>query len=282
MRLDPFPDRRGRVPFAVIGALLLLTSATLATSIAGRPVQTGYDAGPALAASWTATHAAVERAVLRASVAAAREPVVERADTPYGRVLNATDPFRDALRLRISLAVARALPESAVTVDGVRATASLPAVASPADARAAIDRVTLTEVENGTVLRVRIRGVRVVAARAGGVVESRERPVTVTAPTPVLAVHRRVRLFETRLHRGVAAGSGLARRATVSLTALAEARRSRAARWRADRGRRREPTRRARDEPERPLARTRGVRERGPARRERDARAAVTVAGRDL
>ncbi|GAD53648.1 hypothetical protein MBEHAL_2408 [Halarchaeum acidiphilum MH1-52-1] len=40
----------------------------------------------------------------------------------------------------------------------------------------------------------------------------------------MLAVHRRVRLFETRLHRGVAAGSGLARRATVSLTALAEAR----------------------------------------------------------
>ncbi|GGM68336.1 hypothetical protein J2752_002088 [Halarchaeum rubridurum] len=224
MKLDPFPDQRGRVPFAVIGALLLLTSAALGAGIAGRPAPSGYDAGPALDASWTATHAATERAVLRASVDAARHPVLERADTPYGRVLNASDPFRDALRLRVYLAVADALPASAVTLDGVTATASLPEIDSPADADAAIDRVTLTGVESDTALRVRIDGVRVVATRARAVVESRERSITVTAPTPVLAVHERVGVFETRLDRGVADGPGLARRATVSLTALAEAR----------------------------------------------------------
>ncbi|GAA0293093.1 DUF7286 family protein [Halarchaeum salinum] len=224
MRLDPFPDQRGRIPFAVIGALLLITSAVLAAGIAGQPAATGYDAGPALAASWTATHAATERAVLRASVAAAQNPVLERADTPYGRVLNASDPFHDALRLRIYLAVADALPESAVTLDGVTATASLPGIVSPTDARTAIERVTLVGVENDTAIRVHVDGVRVVATRSGAVVDSRERTVTVTAPTPILAVHDRVGLFEARLDRGVTDGPGLARRATVSLTALAEAR----------------------------------------------------------
>ena len=224
LRLDPFPDQRGRVPFAVIGALLLITSAVLGAGIAGRPATSGYDAGPALAASWTATHAATERAVLRASVAAARNPVLEAADTPYGRALNASDPFYDALRLRVYLAVADALPESAVTLDGVTATASLPEIDSPADARAAIDRVSLAGVANGTSLRVRIAGVRVVATRARAVVESHERSITVTAPTPIIAVHRRVGLFAERLDRSVTDGPGLARRATVSLTALAETR----------------------------------------------------------
>jgi len=221
---DPFPDERGRVPFAVVGALLLVTSATLAAGIAARPPQSGYDAGPAVTSSWTAAHAALERAVLTASVRAARHPVVEAGDGPYGRVLNASDPFRDALRLRIYVAARRVLRESGVSVGGVNATPTLPPIHSPADARRAIGRVTLTAVRNGSALRVRLSGVTVVARRDGATVERRHRTVGVTAPTPVLAVHRRVRTFERRLHRGVFNGSGLARRVTVSLTAIAEAR----------------------------------------------------------
>ncbi|WP_435098244.1 DUF7286 family protein [Halarchaeum sp. P4] len=224
MRLDPFPDQRGRIPFAVIGALLLVTSATLATGIAAKPAQTGYDAAPAVEASWTAAGAAAERAVVIASIEAARYPVLDAADTPYGRALNASRPFRDSLRLRVYVAVRRALVDAPVTVGGVRAITSLPAIDSPADARAAIERVTLTGAHNGSALRVEIRAVTVTATRNGAVVEQLTRPLTVTAATPILAVRGRVATFEDLLDRGVFEGSGLARRVTVSLTLLAEAR----------------------------------------------------------
>ncbi|MFB6077346.1 MAG: hypothetical protein ABEJ80_00025, partial [Halarchaeum sp.] len=216
-------DDRGRVPFAVVGALLLVTSATLAVGIGAQPTPSGYDAGPAMAASWTATNAAAERAVLASSVRAARHPVVTPANTTYGRVVNGSDPFRAALRLRTYLALRDALDASAVTVDGVRAAASLPAIESPADARAAIDRVSLAPAANGSALRVRIENVAVVATRAGAPVERANRTLTVTADTPVLAVHERVRTFEARLDAGVSR-PGLARRVTLSLTTLAEAR----------------------------------------------------------
>ena len=224
MTRDPFSDRRGRVPFAAVGALLLVTSASLAAGIAAHPPVAGYDAGPAVEASWTAAHVAAQRAVLAASVRAARRPVVERADTPYGRTLNASDPFRDALRLRIYVALRRAFGAAAVTAGGVTAAASLPPIHSPADAASAIDRIGLRPAENGSAIRVRVRGVRVVARRSGGAVERVRRTLTVTAPTPVLSVHRRVRTFQRRLGRGPLEGSGLARRVTASLTAVAEAR----------------------------------------------------------
>ncbi|QLC33757.1 hypothetical protein EFA46_005950 [Halarchaeum sp. CBA1220] len=224
MRVDPFPDQRARIPFAVIGALLLVTSATLATGIAAKPAQTGYDAGPAIDASWSAAGVAAERAALTASVDAARAPVVAVANTSYGRALNASQPFRDALRLRIYVGVRDALAASPVTVEGVRAVASLPPVETPADARAAVERVTLAGVENGSALRVHVRDVTVTATRNGAIIERVARPLVVTAPTPVLAVHGRVATFEERLNTGVFEGSGLARRATASLTVLAEAR----------------------------------------------------------
>ncbi|GGL32533.1 hypothetical protein GCM10009037_15210 [Halarchaeum grantii] len=224
MRVDPFPDQRARIPFAVIGALLLVTSATLATGIAVKPSQTGYDAGPAIGASWSAAGAAAERAALTASVDAARSPVVAVANTSYGRALNASQPFRDALRLRIYVGVRDALAASPVTVEGVRAVASLPPIETPADARAAVERVTLAGVDDGSALRVHVRDVTVTATRNGAVIERIARPLVVTAPTPVLAVHGRVATFEERLNTGVFAGSGLARRATASLTVLAETR----------------------------------------------------------
>jgi len=212
---------RARVPFALVGVLLLVGSATLTASMAPR--------GPP--AAEPATERAVERTVAETNTAlrggvrsaardAARNPVVVPANTSAGRALNASTPFRDALRLRIYLAARDRLDGVETHVDGVRATASLP----PTDARRAIERVRIESAgPNGTLLRVRLRNVTVTAHRGDRVVERVVRNRTFVVRTPVLALHRRVEEYETRLNRGPLT-PGLGRRLTAQLYPVAWAR----------------------------------------------------------
>jgi len=218
-------DRRARVPFALVGVVLLVGAATFGAAISTRgPDRVDRDADVAMERTAAETTAAVRSAVGDAARAAAAEPVTSPAETPYGRILNPNRPFRDALRLRIYLAVHDRLSVTRYRRNDVTAVASLPEATTPAELRRAIDRIELRGVENGTALRVTIRNVTVTAREAGRVVARERRPRTVTVATPVLALHERTRTFETRLNRGPLEGPGLGRRLTARLYPIAWAR----------------------------------------------------------
>ncbi|WP_137283344.1 DUF7286 family protein [Halorussus salinisoli] len=227
-------DRRARVPFALVGVLLLVGSAGLSATLAGGPTPTTDESvGLAVDRATAATNTALRGAVARAGRQAARAPVTDTANTTAGRVLNESTPFRDALRIRVYLAARDALDSvdarTRVTrTDGVRASVSLPPIRNASDLRAAKRRVEIEpaggadRAENAG-LRVRIENVTVTATRGGRVVEREQFSPELVVATPALALHERVQRFESRLNRGPLA-SGLGRRLTGRLYAVAWAR----------------------------------------------------------
>jgi len=219
-------DRRGRVPFALVGVVLLVGSAGLsATLTAGPDPEIDRSVGTAIERTTAATNTALRGAVARAGRAAAREPVIAPADTPAGRVLNDSAPYRDALRLRVYLAARAALDGVAVRANGVRGTASLPPVGNASALRAAKRRIAIAPAGDpeDAGLRVRVRNVTVAASRDGRIVERTDASPSITVATPALALHERVERFERRLGRGPIA-PGLGRRLTARLYAVAWAR----------------------------------------------------------
>ncbi|WP_128477986.1 DUF7286 family protein [Halorussus pelagicus] len=228
-------DRRGRVPFALVGVLLLVGSAGISASLAGGPTpRTDDSVGVAVERTTAATNTALRGAVARAGRAAASAPVTAPGNSTAGRALNDSTPFRDALRLRIYLAAREDL--SAVGVgrsdigqsEGVRTSVSLPAIRNASDLRAAKRRVEIEpaggadRAENAG-LRVRIRNVTVTATRGGRVVERERIAPELVVATPALALHERTVRFESRLNRGPLA-PGLGRRLTARLYVAAWAR----------------------------------------------------------
>ncbi|MFC7081028.1 DUF7286 family protein [Halorussus caseinilyticus] len=108
-------DRRARVPFALVGVLLLVGSAGLSATLAGGPAPTTDESvGVAVDRATAATDTALRGAVARAGRRAAAAPVTDPANTTAGRVLNDSTPFRDSLRVRIYLAARSALGEVSV------------------------------------------------------------------------------------------------------------------------------------------------------------------------
>lgn len=212
-------DDRARVPFALIGVLLVLGSTAYVATVANQPAA---DFRPAetevIERTDAAVDAAVQRGSERAAADAAQEPVVEPAATEAGGVLDESDPFEDYLRLRIYAEVRSELAGAGVTVDGVRSEATLPAPSNAGELRAARDRVTLEEVDGG--IRVEIEDVTVRIYRDGVLVEERERTVERTIASPVLAIHEHVRTYEERLDRGPTEGPGLGRRLTARMYAV--------------------------------------------------------------
>nr|WP_257298902.1 hypothetical protein [Haloarchaeobius sp. FL176] len=217
-------DERARVPFAIVGVLLLVSSATLATTFLTRPSGGAEADGDAAmeradAAVTTALRAAVDRAARNA----AADPVVTPANTTYGRVLNESRAFRDALELRVYLQARRALAGVDASAGDARVTADLPAIGGPADARAAIERVSLARTGNGTV-SVAIANVSVSLWRHDRFVDRRTRTVRFTGSTPVLVAHDRVTEYQQRLNRGPTEGRGLGRQFASRLYAWTWAR----------------------------------------------------------
>lgn len=214
-------DDRGRVPFALIGVLLLVSSATLATTIdPGRPPSDSET--EVVTERTTATvQTELREAVTTASRAAAADPVVDPADTAAGRLLDEETAFRDALRLRIYLRARDRLSRVAVRRGEVTGSVSLPSTETRAKRRAAIDRVTIERADDdGTAIRVTVENVTVRTHRGGQVRSRTTISPTVTVVTPVLAAHDRVSTYQRRLDAGVTE-RGLSQRLTTQLYALA-------------------------------------------------------------
>ncbi len=226
-------DRRGRVPFALIGVLLLVMSTAYAAGVAEQGlVGEDRDVERAVERVDADTTTALKHAAREAAHAAAAEPVTRA--TPDGRSRGddtvATDAvrpgsaFEDAFRLRLAIAAAESLSETEATVGPVTAWASLPAVDDPDDLSEARGRVSVEPVANGTATRVTFRDVRTRATREGRVVADRTRDRTVVVAVPTLAAHERTERFEERLGRGPVEGPGLGRQLTASLYPMTWAR----------------------------------------------------------
>jgi len=216
-------DDRARVPFALVAVVLLLSSATLAATMHARPADgTDPDADAAVDRTVSATRTALVAATERAARDAARDPVITPANTTYGRLLDDERPFEEYLELRVYLAARRALSATDQRVRTVRVRPSLPPVESPADARRAIDRVSVDGADPG--VGVRVENVTMTVTRDGRRLARENRTFTVHVRTPVLAVHDRVETFERRLNRSALDGPGLGRRLTGRLYAVVWAR----------------------------------------------------------
>jgi len=219
-------DRRGRVPFALVGVLLLVGASVYATGLADRAEPAiERPAAEAMDDVVRDTRPALRTAVQDAARDAARNPVTDPADTEAGRALNDSDPFVDALRLRIAAAAREELSGVDREHGDVQASVSLPEIdGSTASFRRAKRGIELRPVDDGASIAVTVRNLTVQAERDGRVVAQRQLNVSLTVETPVLALHQRTEQYEERLNRGALDGEGLSRGLTTRLTAVAMAR----------------------------------------------------------
>ncbi len=218
-------DRRGRVPFALVGILLLVGSATVATTaVAPRHDPPAVDRAVREAAA--TTQPALRGAVGDAARAAAADPLLQFAPTRWGSELSdgSDSPFRAGLELRVYRHARQRLAAIDARAGRVRASAHLPPVETPEDAARALRRVDVAPSgPDNASLRVTVEGVRVVATRDGRTVGTRQVAPTVTVPSPVFALQERGKAFEERLNAGPLS-KGLGRRLTVRLYGAAWAR----------------------------------------------------------
>jgi hypothetical protein len=217
-------DERARVPFALIGVLLLVTSTTYAGGLADQGL-VGEDRSVERAVERIDADAtaALRAAAREAAHDAAAEPVTRAPEAGTGAVREGS-AFADAFRIRLAVGAADALSAVETDVGGVTATASLPAVDGREDLAAARDRVHVEPVANGTATRVTFEAVSTTATRDGRTVVNRTGNRTVVVAVPTLAAHERTERFEERLSRGPVAGPGLGRQLTASLYPMTWAR----------------------------------------------------------
>lgn len=213
---------RARVPFALVGVLLLVSSTTLAATVVTDDPSSTLAVDRAMDGATDETVTALRTAADDAATRTASNPVTVPANTTAGRALDEDRPFRDALRLRIYLLARDRLETVAVRRGGVVANASLPPVAPTTDGyRSAIERVRVERAgPNGTALRVEIRGVRLTGTHEGRTVASEELSPTFVVANPALLQHDRTERFERRANAPVTR-PGLARRLTARLYPIA-------------------------------------------------------------
>ncbi|ERJ06935.1 hypothetical protein HLRTI_001013 [Halorhabdus tiamatea SARL4B] len=233
-------DDRGRVPFAIVGVVLLLTSVAFVGHVLPQSTVTpDVDASVAIAQTEGVTQSAIRTGAKRGIEAAAARPVTQASDTAWGTALaaNSTDStssastaegalpsgaFRRYLAAMIYLEVESTVERAGQQVGDVRTNVSVPSIETPADLRAAIDRVSLSTAAEG-VLTVTIPNVTIRARSGNRTLEHRETAMTVSIATPIAQLHDRVERFEDALAAGVTE-RGLTQRFNARIYALGWAR----------------------------------------------------------
>ncbi|WP_224269893.1 DUF7286 family protein [Haloprofundus salinisoli] len=221
---DFLDGERGRVPFALVGVLLLVTSSAFAATLGGPAPTRDDDVETAIERVGAESVTALRVAADEAAADAAANPVTARAQTPAGKVLNESSPFVDSLRIRLYLAARERFERTAYRRNDVTTTVSIPPVRNVSELRRAKRAVTVERVDEGTAMRVTLENVTRTARRDGRVVATRTDSLTVTVTKPVLLAHDRTESFEARLDRSALAGPGLDRRLTARLYPVAWAR----------------------------------------------------------
>jgi hypothetical protein len=213
---------RGRVPFALVGVLLVLTSTTLAVTVVPRTDAERPDIDRAMDDATAIATTELRAAADEAATNAASAPVTKPADTIAGRALDEDRPFRDALRLRIYLRAAERLDGTETNRGETTVRARLPRVeATTRGYRNAIERVEIERTgEDDAALAIEVDGVILSGIRNGRTVETVERSPTFAVANPALFLHNRTERFETRANAPVIR-EGLGRRLTARLYPIA-------------------------------------------------------------
>ena len=214
---------RGRVPFALIGVLVLVaTIGIVTTTHAPTPSEPAVDRELDRLAAETQT--ALREAALTAAHEAAASPVTEPADTPMGAAIRPESAFTDGLKVRLFVQAREHLDGLEASRDELSLSVSMRETTTPAELRAARDDVTVARAgENESKLRVELANVTLTASRDGQTVASRTIAPTVVVDSPVLVVRDRVAEFERQLEAGIT-DPGLTRRLSAQLHLAAFAR----------------------------------------------------------
>lgn len=214
-------DRRGRIPFAFLGALLLVTSAIYAGASAPPTVSEPVAEGT-IDEAQTEARLALGTAIRKAGREAAENPVIERDESDVGRLLSPDDTFRSYLRLRIALEARECLSGVEASHGSLTANVSLPSMRSRAEADAAMSNVSITPVSDDR-YRVRFTGLTVDLRRHGRMTDEVRYNTSVTVAIPALRLHHRTQRFESRLDAGLTS-PGFTRSLTARLFAVTWAR----------------------------------------------------------
>jgi len=232
-------DRRARIPFALIGILILLSAGVLLLHAETQsPSRESLDPDRAMERTDAAIQTVTRDAVSRASELAAQQPLTSTAETAYGSVLRnysessalsgSDEPFDAYLRALIYLEARDRFDTAGQRIDGAETEVFLPEISGPDSFGAAIERVRLTagtadpELEPGTV-RVSLDNVTTVLRRDGEEIYRRVKSVTVTVPTPVFQLHERTEEYQDRLDAGIT-DPGFTQRFNARIYALGWAR----------------------------------------------------------
>ncbi|MFB6085361.1 MAG: hypothetical protein ABEJ84_00925 [Halodesulfurarchaeum sp.] len=207
-------DRRGRIPFAFLGAILLLSSSLYAVSMAPPPA-TAPAADEVVTDAQIEARLVLEAAIREADRKAAAEPVLEPAEAGIGSVLPASETFERALELRMAGTARSALNGTTVTRESLAASVSLPPIRNRASAKRALKNVSITPVGEN-LYRVRIEGLRVRLSRHERIIDRFRYNATITTALPSMELHERTNRFESRLQAGLAR-PGLSRGLTARL-----------------------------------------------------------------
>jgi len=214
-------DERARVPFALVGVLLLVTSGAYVTALGtGADAKTEVQSARAADEATSVARSALARAARMGARDAVRNPTLTAANTSAGRALAAANDssFRAGLRLRIALAARDALAKQESRAGPVSANVSLAATRTAE----LLDAVAIQRRADGR-MTVRFDGLSLALVRDGRTVSQRRYDASVTVPATALDLHDRVRNFSARL-RGDYLDAGLPRRMTGMLHLAAWAR----------------------------------------------------------
>ncbi|MDZ7730852.1 MAG: hypothetical protein U5K37_08060 [Natrialbaceae archaeon] len=117
---------RGRIPFAMIGVLLLVSAVTVGVTLESRQrAIPENDVAEAVDRTEAAAQTAVRTAVMRAAERAGDQPLTTRSSTPIARSFDGADPFLEYLAFLIYQELRPALATSDQRVDGVTTRLSL-------------------------------------------------------------------------------------------------------------------------------------------------------------
>ncbi|MFP9191947.1 DUF7286 family protein [Natronosalvus vescus] len=220
-------DDRGRIPFALIGVLLLVSSLTIVGALEARPApETDVDPSVAMDRTTAATQTAIRDATLEATEQVASEPIVEPANTSYGELINGSterEILENYLKLRIYLNVQDALDTAGQDIRETTTTVSVPHADDVESLEQRMSRMEISTSESGH-LEVTIEGVRTTVERDGREVATRIEPVTVDVPSPIFQLQQRTEAYEDALNTGALEGDGFGRQFSGRLYPVAWAR----------------------------------------------------------
>ncbi len=205
-------DGRGRVPFAIVAVLLLVSAVGIVGYLETRgPGETDTDPALAMDRTESAVQTALRDATASAAQQAAAEPLTVPANTSYGSALDEDRPFVSYLEALVYTEARERFADTGQRVGDIRTTVSLPPVTDNESFERALDRVDISETEPG-LLELELDGIELVATRDGERVASQNETVTLSVPTPVLQQHERTQAFQGRLDAGVTSGGSFSQR----------------------------------------------------------------------